>query len=73
MKFGLLNGRDAVEHIGVGFGKICKIFATQDAILFGTEPFDRVYYWHHSYPPNRHYTHLPTNILELAPGRQQTA
>ena len=40
---GLFDGGDDGSHSGVGLVKISKIAAIQDAIFFGTEPFDRVY------------------------------
>ena len=38
-----LDGGEDCGHTGVGFEEISKIFATQDAIFFGMEPFDQVY------------------------------
>ena len=50
------DGKDDREHNRVGFGAISKIFAMQNTFFWGTEPFDRFYYfscwnsWFNSYP-----------------------
>ena len=41
MKFGLLDGGKDADHNGVGCMEISKIFATHDALFFGTKPFPK--------------------------------
>ena len=47
MKFGLLDGGADNDYNGDSFVEISKRFAMQDTLVFGTEPFDRVYRIHH--------------------------
>ncbi len=41
MEFGPNDGGTNDERIGVGSVVISKLFLTQDAFFFGTEPIDR--------------------------------
>ena len=43
MEFVSLDGGEGGEHIGAGFVVISKIFAAQNAFVFGPWLFDRVY------------------------------
>ena len=43
MKVGLLDSEKDDEHNSISSEEICEVFATQDAVFFGTKPFDRVF------------------------------
>ena len=42
MELDMLDGTDDDKHSSAGFVEISKVFLTQDAFSFRTEPFDRV-------------------------------
>ena len=67
-----LDSRKGGEHYGDGFAEIYEIFLVQGAILFWTEPFDRVYITMLSEifgvfrrdPNIRHYEMIMTRVCE---------